>query len=484
MSKVLELSKSVVKFEYLRRFKKASNKQLGNFIKNKLIELGPIYIKVGQFLSSRSDIIDKDIIEELKTLQDSVYPIDFKDFNYDINKNIIDINEIPIASASIGQVHTAYTKNGDKIVLKMLRPKIKDDITIDFKIILYYISFLELFSTDRKIKEFELLFREYYNVLQEEIDFKNEMKNIKKFKNMVSDKSWIKIPDVYYDLSDENILVLEYVESTKITYNNLKNKKLNPKKVSEKLIQLYIEQIINYGFVHLDPHGGNIGITNNNKIVFYDFGMTFTIDNHLQNLFKKLLISVYNKDVDNICDTLIEMELIIIEKDDISYFKLFLIALLNYIENSDLNQFKLEYIDKLNEYSTPFVISSKFILFLRGISILEGLCKELNPEFNFKESIEPYFNDMVFNIEYIEKKAKNDIDNFFTIQKDNKITDVKIDVIQSNIKNIENKIVRDQNDYYNMIFGYFFVLLMQMEFNMGFMSSVILGAYFLYKKKK
>jgi predicted unusual protein kinase regulating ubiquinone biosynthesis (AarF/ABC1/UbiB family) len=485
MSKAVKLLKSITEFQYLKQVKKVSNKEIGIFLKNKLVSLGPLYVKIGQFLSTRSDIIEKDIIDELKTLQDNVYPIDYDDFTYKINENIIEIDKTPIASASIGQVHTGFIKNtGEKVVLKMKRPNIKEEIDVDFKIILFYIRFIELFSTDRKIKEFELLFSEYYKVLQEEVNFKHELQNVLRFKHMFKDTKWIKIPEVYIEYSDNDVLILEYVESTKINRKALKNRNISPIKVSKKLVQSYIEQIIDHGFVHLDPHGGNIGITNDNKIVFYDFGMTFAIDDNLQQLFKNLLIAVYNKNIDDISDTLIKMELIIIEESDIPYFKLFLISLLNYIENSDLNQFKLEYIDKLNVYSTPFIISSKFILFLRGLSILEGVCKELDEDFNFKTSIEPYFNDLMFNIDYIETKAKTDINNFLTIQKDNKINDVKLEVIQSNIKNIETKLTKDNYNYYIFILGYFAVSIMEMKFDLGFISSLLLGLYVLYKKKK
>lgn len=482
MSKVIKLSKSLMHFEYLKRIKKVSNKELGCYIKDRLTYLGPTYIKIGQFLSTRSDIIDKYIISELKKLQDDVYPIEYSKFNYNINEDITDINLNPIGKASISQVYKAKYKNTD-IVLKMKRPNIKEEIEIDFKIILMYINILKIFSTDRKLKEFELLFTEYYKVLKEEIDFENELNNTIQFKENVKNKNWLTIPEVYKELSDDNVLVMEYVESTKLSYENIKKLGLSPKKIAKKLIETYIEQMIIYGFVHLDPHGGNIGITKNNKIVFYDFGMIFKIDKELQLLFKKLLVSVYNQDIDTVCETIIAMELIIIEPEDIPYFKLFLASLLSYIQNSDLNQFKLEYIDKINTYSTPFIISSKFILFLRGISILEGLCKELDSDFNFKDAIEPYFNDLMFDINYIETKAKSDIDNFFNTQTENKINDIKLKVLQSNIKNIETKMNDSNINYNNILLGYMFIYIMESTFNLGLASTIGLSVYVLLNKK-
>jgi predicted unusual protein kinase regulating ubiquinone biosynthesis (AarF/ABC1/UbiB family) len=170
IKKISKFGKSYTDFLYLTKIKRIDNKNLGIWTKNKLIESGTTFIKIGQLISTRSDLFDKDFLFELKGLQDNILPIPFEQLEYfilPIKSELEYIDPNQIASASIGQVHKAILKNGDKIVIKFKRPNIEKKIHEDFEFLLGIIKFIKNISNDRKINEFEILFNEYYLLLKE-----------------------------------------------------------------------------------------------------------------------------------------------------------------------------------------------------------------------------------------------------------------------------------------------------------------------------
>jgi predicted unusual protein kinase regulating ubiquinone biosynthesis (AarF/ABC1/UbiB family) len=184
-----------------------------------------------------------------------------------------------------------------------------------------------------------------------------------KFKENFKDINFVKVPKLYNKLSNNNIIVMEYVPSIKIdNLEELDKLNFNKKKISTKLIELFIMQVIDHGFVHIDPHPGNIGISMDGQIVFYDFGIILNIDKNIKENFNQLIIAIINKNINKICEISINMGLIIIEKEDIIYFKKFLISFLIYVENSNIEDFKINYIDKLSLNDTAW-LGSKWKLF-------------------------------------------------------------------------------------------------------------------------
>ena len=437
----MELLKSVkktvnfyVKFEHNRLVKKQTPKQLGVWTKNELARMGPSYIKIGQFISTRSDIFSKDFTDELKDLQDNIAPLPWKDIKHTVPADITDITETPLASASIGQVHKA-TLNGDNIILKIRRPNINHQIQNDFTGLLWFIKTMKTFSSDRRLIEFEILFTEYYKLLLEEVDFNKEVGNIALFEKMFKTTKYVKIPKVYKEYSNDDCIVMEYVPCIKINeVEKLRALNFDTEKIARKLVQLYVDQIIVHGSVHIDPHPGNLGITTNGKIVFYDYGMVLTLDDKIQQHFDDLLVALYDKDIDAIADLAVTIGLVVVEPHNLVYFKKFLIFFLNYIEQMNIDDFKVSYIDNLSKSDTPFLISSKFLLLLRGISILEGNCKALDDKFNYKKTLDPFIEDYLMDIKYIENKAMVDISTLKTFPTKIKEQEIELDIIRLNSK--------------------------------------------------
>lgn len=454
-------------FEYMRQVKKASGKEIGKWTKERLIELGPTFVKIGQFMSTRTDVFGEEITDELKQLQDNAAPVPFSEvcsYIDQVRPFFNTIEETPIAAASIGQVHVAELKTGQKVVLKVKRPGIECLILDDFEMLLFAIRILKIISDDRKIREFEILFNEYYKLLQEEVDFTRETKTIQKFKDNFSNKKWVKIPSVYEKISNNDLIVMDYVPSIKIdNVQRITELGFNRDKIAQKLIELYIKQIIEYGFVHIDPHPGNVGITEQGKIVFYDFGMVLNLDNKIKERFTQFLVAIYDKDINTICSVAIEIGLIVVEPQNLPFFKNFLISFLSYIETADLEDFKVSYISKINTASTPFLVSSKFVLLLRGISILEGVCKKLDPNFNFKKTLDPYIDEFIVDVNYFETRAMSDIKLITKVPNKVQINQIQLEVLEKTVRDVETNVRSANQQKLILIGGSVFSLMLEQE---------------------
>jgi predicted unusual protein kinase regulating ubiquinone biosynthesis (AarF/ABC1/UbiB family) len=454
-SKFYSIATKFTKFQYLRLVEKQTKPQLGKWIKDNLVIMGPTFIKIGQFLSTRTDVFGEEITNQLKELQDNVAPLSFKEIESyiePIKSYLSNFEQVPIAAASIGQVHLAKKMDGTEVVIKIKRPNIENEITDDFETLLFCVSILKQVSNDRKIREFEILFKEYYKILLEEIDFKREAKNMLVFKDKFKNKKYVKIPYVCEDLCNNNIITMEYVPSIKIdNVNQIQKMGFNRETIAQKLIELYIKQIIEYGKVHIDPHPGNVGITKNGKIVYYDFGMVLDLDSRIKEKFMAFLIAVYDKDVNSIASIAIDMDLIVVEPKDIPYFKTFLIAFLNYIESANIEEFKISYIDKINVTTAPFLISSKFVLLLRGISILEGVCKQLDRNFNFKKTLDPYIDELILDVNYFEARAKSDLKLITKVPDKVQISQIQLEVLERTVRDVEKNIKKEYDEKYMLL---------------------------------
>jgi predicted unusual protein kinase regulating ubiquinone biosynthesis (AarF/ABC1/UbiB family) len=477
-NKCFSIFKSYVEFKYLKNVEKLSDVEIGRWVKNKLISMGPTFVKIGQFMSTRTDVFGEDITNQLKELQDNVSPLSYEvleDYINPILINIDSIEKIPIASASIGQVHIGKLKNGEKIVLKVKRPFIEEQINEDFELLLFVVKMLKYVSDDRQINEFEILFNEYYKLLKEEIDFIREADTIQKFKDFFKEKKWLSVPKVYTEYSNENVIVMEYVPSIKINdIEKIDKMKFNRERIAEKLVELLINQIIDNGLVHIDPHPGNVGITENGKIVFYDFGMVLNIDFKIKEKFTSFLIAIYDKDINEICNIAIEIGLITVKSEDIPYFKTFLISFLDYVEKADIEEFKISYINKISKSKkAPFLISSKFVLLLRGISILEGVCKTLDPNFTFKKPLGPYIDQFIVDINYFEKRAISDLKLFTKVPDRVQNSQIKIEVMEKNIRDMEKSAKKERKQKNYQIIGILFTIVMQYEFEQGIIAALL-----------
>jgi predicted unusual protein kinase regulating ubiquinone biosynthesis (AarF/ABC1/UbiB family) len=447
LGKILKFTASL---QYMSTVKKASSAQLGEFTRNNLTSLGTTFIKIGQLLSTRSDILDKDFTSQLASLQDNVPPFDIDPYLEYINTIVAEFDKKPIASASIGQVHRGVLKNGEVVAIKLKRPRIEAEIYTDFQMLLGFIAVLRSFSDRRELFELETVFKQYEILLSEEINFKREVQNIQKFNGMFKTGEtalWTKIPKVYEELSTNDVIVMEYVPAIKINdFQTIDNMRFDRGKIAEKLVESYIIQIVEHGMVHIDPHPGNVAITRNGKIVFYDYGMVTELSDVLMSKFQDLLLAVSEKDADAIARIMVDAGIVSVEPERFPYLRSFVLSFLEYIETVNVESFQENFINKISTGDLPFIISSNFLLLLRGITILEGVCKQLDPNFNYKKVIDPYINSFPIDINYLEKRALKDIESLQNFAYPKMMTDVQRNDIDKQLMEIRLRELSDERD--------------------------------------
>ena len=367
---------------------------------DELIKLGSAFIKIGQLLSARPDLIPKTWIEELTTLQDSV-----PQFSFDIVEGIISselkekflevkqIDHLPIGSASLAQVHKAKLINGREVVFKVQRPNLQTLFTIDLNIMQNIASILQKNKSWSKGRNWVEIAKECRKVLMKELDFNCEAQYAARFRQQFLDDENIDIPEVFWDMSTDKVLCLSYLKGTKINnITELQLKGLDLPKIAEIGAVSYLKQLVNFGFFHADPHPGNLAVSDSGKLIFYDFGMMGNISNNLQKRIGSMVKSAAIRDASSLVTQLQEAGLIS-EDIDIGPVRR-LVRLM--LKEALTPPFSPNIIDKLSGdlyelvYETPFQLPVDLIFVMRALSTFEGVGRILDPDFNLVSITKPY----------------------------------------------------------------------------------------------
>lgn len=393
----------------------------GEKIRRAIEELGPTYIKLGQILSTRKDLLDQDIINELSKLRDNVelYDTDIakdifkKELGIDINDIFVDFDEIPIGSASIGQVYEAKLKCGEEVIIKIQRPNIEDTIKSDLEILKTIAIALKDLNNDTDLIS---IVEEFQNQLLRELDYNFEAINAIKFKKMFEGTKEVYIPKIYNEYSSKRVLVMEKIKGVKLNdIEKIKSLGWDTKKISEIGIRSLFKQIFEHGFFHADPHPGNIFILNEDTISYIDFGMIGIIDKKTLNYLDEITIAVIEKNIDKIIYILTEMNSINTDID-IRGLKQDLLYLIHYyydvpIERINIGDILNEVFRFLRRYKVN--IPSQLSILAKTIITLEGTARQLSPEFTVssisKEFMKHYYMNKV-NVERILLDSKHNIE--------------------------------------------------------------------------
>ena len=358
--------------------------ELGRWTKDQLLELGPTFVKLGQIASTRADLYPPEFTKELETLQDDVPPVEFDTFvHHDIFK---EFDPVPFKSASIGQVHMAVLQNGQKVVVKLKRPGIIDIMKEDTDTIKEIVNFLEWVGIDTGNSSGYVL-DESIEYLLGEADYLQEIDNAVEFRKSMKGVDWVKIPRVYKKYSNDEMIVMEYVPSTKLT--EIKDPKINKKKICEALINSYVIQTMENGLFHADPHPGNLGFSSRGKLVFYDFGLLVRLSEELRDGFKNLFGFIITRDTAGIVDVLIKLGVIVPTTSDVSDIELFFENILGYLETLDGSGIMKDDLAIQLAAEKPFVVPTSFVYLAKSFAIIEGICIQLDPEFNYYTYLEP-----------------------------------------------------------------------------------------------
>jgi predicted unusual protein kinase regulating ubiquinone biosynthesis (AarF/ABC1/UbiB family) len=373
--------------------------ELGRWTKEELLELGPTFVKLGQIASTRGDLYPPEFTKELESLQDNVPPVEFDTgVKYDIFK---EFDPVPFKSASIGQVHMAVLQNGQKVVVKLKRPGILDIMKEDTDTIRNIVHFLERVGIDTGNSSGYVL-DESIEYLLGEADYQQEIDNAIEFRKSMRDVEWVKVPKVYRKYSNDEMIVMEYVPSTKLT--EITDRKVNKKKICEALINSYVIQTMDNGLFHADPHPGNLGFSSRGKLVFYDFGLLVRLSEELRDGFKKLFGYIITRDTAGIVAVLIELGVIVPTTSDVSDIELFFETILGYLETLDGSGIMNDDLAVQLAAEKPFVVPTSFVYLAKSFSIIEGICLQLDPEFNYFTYLEPMIQQ-----QFIESFDVNDV---------------------------------------------------------------------------
>ncbi|KXS42787.1 MAG: ubiquinone biosynthesis protein [Methanolobus sp. T82-4] len=388
------------------RFKKREQKMDGVIshpkrVRMVLEELGPTYVKLGQILSMRHDLIPPEYIEEFSGLQDEVQPFSYREvrevireeLGADIEELYMHFEEIPIAAASIGQVHRAKLKNGDEVVVKVQRPGIKKTIEADLDIMYSLAGFAEEHMPESRLYRPVEIVEEFERSIHDEMDYTQEGRNAERFANNFTEDPHIYIPGVYWDHTSMKVLTLEYIDGVKSTlYDDTVGTGPDKKQIANIVIEAFMRQVYEHGFFHADLHSGNVFIMKNGKIALLDFGMIGFLSSDTRNLLVDELIAITRSDTQLYIEILRDFGSIG-EDVDIQSLKIDIEQILykyygRSVKQLDTVSILEEMISILRKHNVR--VPSNVALLSKGAMNLEGFGALMDPEVNMAAIAEPF----------------------------------------------------------------------------------------------
>lgn len=370
-----------------------------------LEELGPTFIKLGQFASNRPDVLPPELIASLEKLQDSVPPFPECEavmiIENELGKPVWELfdnfSEKPIASASIAQVHKASLKSGQEVAVKVQRPKIQDQVLTDLEIMYHLAVLLEKHIQGMEVINPTQLVDEFSNAIKKELDFTIESMHINHFTDNFKYDPTVYIPKVYHEYTSKKVIVTEFINGIKISnVHDLLETGLDPKIISSRGANAVLKQIFEHGFFHADPHAGNILVKENNVICFLDLGMTGILTPSSRERLSSIIVGIANRNPQRIVNTLYDMSNYQLErKEDLEYE---IAELIEEYASRTLGQINIG--DVLNRLSKLLVVHRLriipgFYLLVKAMVTMEGIGFKLNPNFNMMEHLEPYAKKLI-----------------------------------------------------------------------------------------
>lgn len=424
-------------------------KELAIWLREELVKLGPTFIKIGQQFSTRVDVLAPEFIKELEKLQDNVPPFDSETaleiLRSNLGRPVMEVfdefNPEPIAAASLGQVHLAKL-NGQKVVVKIQRPGLKELFDIDLKNVRALAVWLQKADpkTDGAARDWVAIYDECSRILYQEIDYTLEGRNADLFRSNFADVDWVRVPKVFWEVSSSEVLVLEYVPGTKINDGeSLDRQGLDRNRLARLAVESYLQQILRHGFFHADPHPGNVAVDANGKLIYYDFGMCGTIPPTVKTGLQSLFYGVYNKDPDACLAAMVQMGVYVPTGDKTAVRRtaeFFLSAFQERLvtqskeraeQGSDYSKtFKPQrskdeakerrkaILSNIGEdlllaaNDQPFRFPATFTFVVRAFTVLDGIGKSLDPRFDISEISAPYARELLLEGNPVMTKYVND----------------------------------------------------------------------------
>ncbi|AIE75352.1 MULTISPECIES: AarF/ABC1/UbiB kinase family protein [unclassified Synechocystis] len=372
------------------------------WIRENLLSLGPTFIKVGQLFSTRSDLFPAEYVEELSKLQDEVPAFSYEqaagiiegELGKPIAKLYRSFDPVPLAAASLGQVHKAQLHTGEDVVVKVQRPGLKKLFTIDLAILKKIAQYFQNHPKWGRGRDWNGIYEECCKILWQETDYLREGRSADTFRRNFRGENWVKVPRVYWRYTSSQILTLEYLPGIKIShYEALEAAGLERKQLAQLGARAYLFQLLNHGFFHADPHPGNLAVSPEaGALIFYDFGMMGEITPDTKNKLMDTLFGVAEKNAERIVNSLVALGALK-EIEDMGPIRRSVQFLLdNFMDKPFEEQSITKISDDLYEiaYDQPFRFPATFTFVMRAFSTLEGVGKGLDPDFNFMAVAQPF----------------------------------------------------------------------------------------------
>ncbi len=366
-----------------------------------LTRLGPTFIKVGQALSTRPDLVRKDFLEELVKLQDQLPPFDnaiaYQTIETELDRSVdeifMELSPTPVAAASLGQVYRGRLMSGEEVAVKVQRPNLRPLLTLDLYLLRWAAGWLAPWLPLNLGHELTLIVDEFGTKLFEEIDYIHEARNAEKFAYNFRDDPRVKVPAIYWAYTSNSVLTLEWINGFKLTdTKKIRESGLDPEAIIQIGVISSLKQLLEYGFFHADPHPGNLFAMPDGRMAYIDFGMMDQLDETTKETLVDALVHVVNKDYCDLAKDFVKLGFLSPDTDIHP-----IVPALEKVWGNALGKNVKDFnfkttTDQFSElmYDYPFRVPAKFALIIRSLVTQEGIALSLNPEFKIVEVGYPY----------------------------------------------------------------------------------------------
>jgi predicted unusual protein kinase regulating ubiquinone biosynthesis (AarF/ABC1/UbiB family) len=366
-----------------------------------LTKLGPTFIKVGQALSTRPDLIRKDFLTELIKLQDRLPSFDneiaFEIIEQQLGRAVdeayLEISPNPIAAASLGQVYRAVLYSGEEVAVKVQRPNLRPLLSLDLYLMRWAASWLSPWLPLNLGHDLTLIVDEFGTKLFEEIDYINEARNAEKFAANFAGDPEVKVPCIYWQYTSNRVLTLEWINGLKLNdTEGIKAAGLDPAAIVRIGVTSGLRQLLEFGFFHADPHPGNLFATADGRMAYIDFGMMDQLEEDTKETLVSAVVELINKDYDGLAKDFVRLGFLAPQTDIIPIIPALEQVLGNAMGESVSNFNFKTVTDEFSElmYEYPFRVPAKFALIIRSLVTQEGLALSLDSNFKIIEVSYPY----------------------------------------------------------------------------------------------
>lgn len=368
-------------------------------VRRVLEELGPTFIKLGQILSTRPDLLPKPLFQELEKLQDEIpqfgnpEEVIKKELGARPENLFASFDKTPTAAASVGQVHRAVLKSGDIVAVKVQRPGIEKTVAVDMEILMDIAHLMEKYVPESRIYRPRAVVREFSRIMEDELDYTKEAWNAERFCRNFAGDPMVHIPKVYPGFSSRRVLTMEFIDGVKVSdVKKLDRLKVDRKKLAGVGAGVIMKEFLVDGFFHADPHPGNVLVAPDGRLSFVDFGMVGYVDDEMKSLLEGLFLSIIRKDVGGIVGRFLEMGMVSSDTD-VAAFKAEVGRRVDYyygkrMAEVDVGLLINDIVSLMRRYRVN--LPAKFTTAFNALLISEGTGKMLDPEFKLISEARPF----------------------------------------------------------------------------------------------